>query len=300
MPVFVLGMHRSGTSAITRLVNLLGLALSRDDDVVKDKPDNPTGHWESRNLYSVNNALLLMLGGHWCLPPKPADRWWLDANLASLLAQCREQFQRVYEPSGRWVWKDPRNCLLLRFWMHALQCEPVIVFIHRHPLEVHASLEKRNSFTLEQSAALWEVYNAAALRQSRGLPVFSCSYETLLAAPVDLMGRLGRFFARHGVIAENFQVDETAVSRFISGELRHTTYGPADVEAAPLTPEQKKLYSYLQSIPEESDTFSDDALPPESKQSPLHSLRHLLGPVLLTLKKTLDHQLAQLEQLRPR
>jgi hypothetical protein len=251
-------------------------------------------------LYKVNDALLLSLGGHWCLPPQPAERWWLDPNLAPLLAQGQQQFQRVYDASAQWVWKDPRNCLLLRFWMQALKCQPVVVFIHRHPLEVYASLQKRNGFTLEQSAALWEVYNAAALRQSAGLPLFSCSYEALLAAPLELTSQLSRFLARHQVISANVNVDETEIARFVSGELRHTKHGPDDVQRAALTPEQKNLYFYLQSLPKESDSFSDSGLPAESQQSPLHPLRRLLSPVLIALKRTLDDQLSKLQELRRR
>ncbi|MDR3648123.1 MAG: hypothetical protein P4L20_03445 [Acidimicrobiales bacterium] len=59
--VLVLGMHRSGTSAATRLVNALGPALCAPDDMVRG-PWNPSGHCESRSLMQRNDILLRQMG----------------------------------------------------------------------------------------------------------------------------------------------------------------------------------------------------------------------------------------------
>lgn len=67
-PVVVLGMHRSGTSAVTRVVNLLGLPLCRRDDLYL-AADNPAGHWESTSVVGVNDALLAEMGGPCWAPP---------------------------------------------------------------------------------------------------------------------------------------------------------------------------------------------------------------------------------------
>ena len=67
--VVVLGMHRSGTSAATRLVSLLGLPLSPDDDQIPVDEKNPTGYWESASLVTFNNELLAAIDcDPWTVP----------------------------------------------------------------------------------------------------------------------------------------------------------------------------------------------------------------------------------------
>ena len=66
--VFVLGMHRSGTSAATRLINLLGIETCVASDLLPWARDNPRGHWESRSLNDFNDRILARLGCDWTLP----------------------------------------------------------------------------------------------------------------------------------------------------------------------------------------------------------------------------------------
>ena len=68
MGVLVLGMHRSGTSALTRVLNLLGLDAGRDV-LMGASESNPTGHWEVERLTSFNDRLLDDRGGRWSAPP---------------------------------------------------------------------------------------------------------------------------------------------------------------------------------------------------------------------------------------
>ena len=66
--VFVLGMHRSGTSAATRLVNLLGLPTCIEDDMFPPSFDNPKRNWESMSLTAFNDRVLETLGCDWSCP----------------------------------------------------------------------------------------------------------------------------------------------------------------------------------------------------------------------------------------
>ena len=70
--VVVLGMHRSGTSLITRLVSLLGIEVCRYEDLLVGGARNPRGHWESVSLNAYNDRLLEELGCTWFCPP-PMD-----------------------------------------------------------------------------------------------------------------------------------------------------------------------------------------------------------------------------------
>jgi hypothetical protein len=74
----VLGMHRSGTSTLTRCLNFLGLTLGREDHLLPGGPENPRGFWENDLLTQFNDLLLDALGGAWFDPPCLLDRWWFN------------------------------------------------------------------------------------------------------------------------------------------------------------------------------------------------------------------------------
>ena len=117
--VFVLGMHRSGTSAVTRLVSLLGLATPPDHDLVRPTEKNPKGYWESGVLTRFNEDVLNRFGGTWFSPPMlPAD-WPTDPRLDGMERLGRALVETVY-PAAPWGWKDPRNSLLLPYWRRVL------------------------------------------------------------------------------------------------------------------------------------------------------------------------------------
>lgn len=294
MPVFVLGMHRSGTSAMSRLVNLLGIPLGKEEDLMSGRPDNPTGHWESQTLYKFNEALLSYLGGNWCLPPKVEKNWWNAPRLQPLHTPARQIFESIYDTSKEWLWKDPRNCITLPFWMEALKIKPAIILIHRNPLEVHASLEKRNELSLPVVSWVWEMYHRHALVNLEGLPVFTLGYETLLADPHTLLGNIIDFLVKHGVLASPPKMDLSVVDSFLSKELRHSAFTSEDVaNSAFLTNDQKTLYSYLCALPQAQETFVSASVPEPTENDLFTSWQHIIGATIAQLKVGLDQTTAQ-------
>src|SRR5688572_6531387 len=115
MPVCIAGMHRSGTSMVTRLLHLCGLYLGEKCDLLQPTPENMDGFWENRRFLEVNELIIEQLGASWDYPPPIADRQAEVGRFAlpRALAQpiVREFVDR--EPSG---WKDPRNSLTISFW----------------------------------------------------------------------------------------------------------------------------------------------------------------------------------------
>src|SRR3954470_11086367 len=107
--VLVVGMHRSGTSATTRVLNLTGLPLADADDLWLELPGNESGYWESASLSRVNERLLRRVGGTWWRPPDPAALVGLAGD-PDLRRQAAQLFVRLHG-TGAWVWKDPRVCL---------------------------------------------------------------------------------------------------------------------------------------------------------------------------------------------
>src|SRR5712692_4837583 len=155
-PVVVLGMHRSGTSVVARIINVLGLPLCRADDLLSG-PDNPTGYWESASLVKFNDRLLKMFGGSWVFPPPMSRNWESAPSVAAIRGEGGHVFTHAY-PNEQWVWKDPRTCLTLPFWRTVWREAPVVVFVSREPLEIFLSLGKRDGLGKAHCIALWERY----------------------------------------------------------------------------------------------------------------------------------------------
>src|SRR5215467_6029736 len=67
----VLGMHRSGTSALTGMLHHLGVTLG--DRLMAATLDNPRGYWEHRDVVAAHERLMTALGWGWddirSLPP---------------------------------------------------------------------------------------------------------------------------------------------------------------------------------------------------------------------------------------
>src|SRR5262245_25499829 len=202
MAVFVLGMHRSGTSAVARTINLLGVPLGESADLMPANEDNPHGYWESSALRLMNDELLEKLGGTWSAPPRLEPGWESSADLRLLSIRARLLFPSVYRTSV-WIWKDPRNCLLFPFWVKTLRIRPVVVLVRRNPLEIWRSLARRDGLSKPTALALWERYMRHAIVHASGLPVFSLAYERLLQDPLEQCHAVRSFLVAQGITCES-------------------------------------------------------------------------------------------------
>ncbi len=192
--VCVLGMHRSGTSVVTRLINLLGFDLGAEENLLGPRPDNPKGFWEYEPIVNLNEEILGRLGGNWHEPPPSAPGWETAVGLADLRQKARDLVAQAFDPAG-WGWKDPRTCLTLPFWKQLLPPVDYVICM-RSPAEVAASLEKREGFPAEKSIRLWQTYTGSAIEHTAGLPRHFIFYEDLIRSYRDEMSRLARFLGR--------------------------------------------------------------------------------------------------------
>src|SRR3954447_11189741 len=173
-------MHRSGTSAVTRAINLLGVPLNVRTDWLPGTPQgNPLGYWESASLLHLNDELLATLDGTWKEPPQLDQGWSGDARLDAVRVKAIRACDAVFL-TEQWVWKDPRNCLTLPFWLDTLDVAPAIVLVHRSPVEVALSLLRRDALPINHSLALWERYIRTSIEAAAGLPTYVLDYARLL------------------------------------------------------------------------------------------------------------------------
>ena len=94
----------------------------------------------------------------------------------------------AYPDDGPIVWKDPRVCLLLPYWLRVLPRPVAALLVWRDPLPVARSLVRRDDMHLADGIALWEHYNRTALEDLVGVDTYVCSYESMLADPPTAIG----------------------------------------------------------------------------------------------------------------
>jgi hypothetical protein len=196
--VCVLGFHRSGTSMTARVLNMLGVDLGPEEELLQpEAADNPRGYWEPRWIVDANDEILARFGAHWWTTFPAAAGWEADPALEPLLERIRQRFDASFGASPLRGWKDPRTSLTLPFWRHVAG-DQVFVICLRNPIDAIASLQRRPEPSLSTAAwsDLWLEYIARALdntKADRRLVVF---YEDLLRDAREEVARLARFIGR--------------------------------------------------------------------------------------------------------
>ncbi|HUD16042.1 MAG TPA: hypothetical protein VMQ59_02220 [Acidimicrobiales bacterium] len=245
--VVVLGMHRSGTSATTGLISLLGLSTCIPEDLLHGTSTNAKGHWESRSLIAFNEKLLAQMGRKWWYPPSIDQlREWEASPSSMPLIEARAVFDHAH-PVEPWVWKDPRTCLTLAYWRHALDRPVAGIIVYRKPLEVAGSLKRRDYMSSQFGVALWERYNRVLLKQAGGMPVLVTPYEDLLRDPAGWSETVREFLTGLGM-AVHPVVDTKMVDRFVDPKLNHGADGPDDLGAGIGDSSSAKLYGALRDL----------------------------------------------------
>jgi len=236
-PICVLGMHRSGTSAVSRMLNLLGVDLGPEVHRMEASDDNPAGFWEHRMLANLNDELLARLGGSWDRPPETPPGWEAADSLDDIRTRAAAVITHDFRPGTLWGWKDPRTCLTLPFW-RALVPEMRYVLCVRSPQDVARSLEARNGLTVGQSLALWHTYTERAVAHTTGASRLVVSYDEVVDQPQETAARLQAFI---GPSATTRSVALAAES--IDRALRHHHSSTlALAEDSPVPAASKRLY----------------------------------------------------------
>jgi len=137
-PFIIIGMHRSGTSILTKVLEKSGIFMG----VIKDP------NYEAMHFLSINQQVLWKSGFDWYRPGIPEPSQWHDIPPSELY---REHFRL----NGRWArikqnlknedwgWKDPRNTFTLEMWLKKFPGAKVIHLI-REEQAVVDSLQRRN------------------------------------------------------------------------------------------------------------------------------------------------------------
>ncbi len=198
--IMVLGMHRSGTSAITRALNAQGAILPQN--LMPPGEDNPTGFFESLPVVEFNSHLMKECGLDWDDPrPCPTGYWESHRNYWERVDRAKDLLLSEFPEGDLFVLKDPRLSRLLPIWLPAVKAagiEATALICCRNPLEVTESLKKRNGTDFVTSQLLWLSYMIEAEHHSRNLRRAIVQFDDLL---IDWRGTLASLYERLGTDA---------------------------------------------------------------------------------------------------
>lgn len=230
--LIVLGMHRSGTSAFSRVLNLCGVFLP-DNKLPAKLGDNEKGFWEPQEIAQLNEGVFKAMG-----------KSWLDAELnladwmylhADFIEDATTLLKSEYGNHSLIVIKDPRICVLVPWWdeaLHKTGYEPRYVIPVRNPLEVAASLNARDKLPMETGMALWLDYFNEAEAATRDSPRVFVTYT-------DLMEDWRRCMARISAMVNvklSVEVNAKVVDSFLEDRLRRQRYTDESLFNLPPTP----------------------------------------------------------------
>ena len=229
----VLGMHRSGTSALAGCLHLLGVPLG--EPLMPANFANERGYFEHANVVAIHDELLGALGTS-ALGPAPLPAGW-ERGLPARTARkrLRDVLRRNFGRVPLWAVKDPRLCILLPLWFRVLEdlaVEPRFVLMLRSPFEIARSLQARDSLATWESLDLWFRHFTAAEAGTRGSARAFLTYERLLSEPEAVLAGLGE--ALSVSIPKPPAGDRSGLERFLEPSLRHWKEAviPADVSPA--------------------------------------------------------------------
>jgi GT2 family glycosyltransferase len=235
-------MHRSGTSALTGTLSLLGFELG--ERLLPPSEDNPKGFYENSDVVEIHERLLSALGLSWDDPRPLPEGWSSTGAAASAVADIKTLVRDNFEGAARWAVKDPRICRFLPIWRRALDEAGLgasVLIMVRHPWEVATSIQKRNEWGVPSGELLWLRYVFDAVAGSDGWPTAVLRYEDLLADPTAAVRRALTGLA----FPLGAKATETAISEFVEPGWRHHEAPRDDSEGDPFARLARLTYGVL-------------------------------------------------------
>lgn len=267
--VCITGMHRSGTSMVVRLLNLCGVYLGEDADVLSSDSDNFESLWENRKFLAINEEILTRLGAGWDFAPEIQPGWESRPEMMPLREQAAG-LVRQFSAHKIWGWKDPRNSLTLPFWQQLVPGMRVVICL-RNPIAVARSLFQRNYSSEASSFNLWLAYNSTLLGVTAPHDRIITHYDAYFHDPRAELMRILQFLEMN---ASRGLVDDAV--RAVSLPLQHHRAKLLDLVKANAPQNVVELYKDMCS--QSGPVYQ--RLPAEELVSPTEPGGGYVGPVL--------------------
>ena len=207
----ILGMHRSGTSLLARMINSKGVFTG--DKMLGKSDSNIYGHYEDLEVLKINEKVMKCCGGDWKHTPDVL-------HATSILNQIRLRFlsdyvhdyiRTVMYKHDNYAFKEPRTTVTFNFWKKNIPSEYdiKIIGIYRRPQGVVNSLMKRDGMNPLLALKLWKEYNLHLLRHIKAYPSILISYEDIMMEMPEVTGLINSFIEGSDINVKDF-VDHDA------------------------------------------------------------------------------------------
>jgi hypothetical protein len=239
MAIFVVGMHRSGTSMVASVLQTLGVQFGAEEELLPANQSNLAGYYENKRILAINDALMAANSLTWRTLPAITSKQKVEG--ADEYLSAADTFSKRFEDGPLWGVKDPRLSFFLPFWKAAAPSSSVVICV-RNPASVALSLNTRNDIALPYGAAIWELYTIAALKNSRRMPRTLLIYEQMLNDPRESVRKI--ISGVPELSDTNFSREQVeAAAEKIRSDLDHSD--DQTVDQGFLTDRQIKLYERL-------------------------------------------------------
>ena len=219
--IFVLGMHRSGTSALTGALITCGIGV--DSNLVRADPiDNPKGYWEPVDVVSINDDIFAAFNMHYMDFFNFPNGWLNDKSMDSIKERIAAWFDRSFKDHSTLVLKDPRLCRTLPIWLEVVKEKKIsakYIHVFRHPSEVIASLQTRDRlFKPDVGMYIWLTYVLGGISDCLVGDMAIVSYDSLVNNPTNTLTIVGEYLS---ILFNNALSDMTMeLNRFIDPTLK--------------------------------------------------------------------------------
>jgi hypothetical protein len=228
--IIVMGMHRSGTSAITRGLRAVGANLG--DRLLAPQEDNPKGFWEDIDLHNLHVELFDAIGMDWArLSPVTGDEV-AELKRRGFVTQAHRILGEKLSGTGVFAVKYPRIPKIFPFWREVFaegKYDIRYLIPVRHPLSIARSLGKRDGMGKEYACLLWLAHVLPAFPVPDDNVSLVTDYDHLMENPDREMGRIA---SRFGLDIDPEEMTDYR-ENFLSPQLRHTNFTFSDLENDP-------------------------------------------------------------------
>ncbi|MBK8506185.1 MAG: glycosyltransferase [Saprospiraceae bacterium] len=248
--IVILGMHRSGTSAMAGALQECGITLGQN--LMEGNIYNVKGYFENKEIVAVNNRLLESLGVTWDTSYLLPEMIVSDVD-NELVSRIEHVIGDAFQSSNVFGIKDPRLSILFPLWKSVFEeagIEPYIIHMIRDPIQVWKSLEFRDGFPYNKSSLIWLDHHLRAEKFTRGLTRVFVLFDDLLRSSRGVLLKIQEKFQ-----LLDLKVEDDRLMDFVDLQLRHHNeeFNPNSSHLSAVS----RVYDMLRTLSDQQDVGSE-------------------------------------------